>query len=382
MTADRRSYSCCDGRAGSLAGLPRARRVSLLAASGELASVKIRDRTLSKVRASKSTAHAGKARRTVIDGATRTTAGATAPWIALVLAACGGDAWPVPEAVDEAVLLADHEEWRADRRESLVDSAGGAVLWSGLWELPEGPTGFGSDSSLAIVLPPEDSPPLAGTLRRTGGRVHLEPAPDGGVRLRDGAIVTAPLPLEDDRSDSTTVLSLGSLGLRIHAERGTKRLWLRAWDADSPQRQSFRLPPYYPVRNEWRVAARLDPYPEPRTFDLTDVTDGTVQNVSPGELVFRRAGRAHRLVAFATESSRNYFVMLWDSTALSGTYQGGRYMRVPLADEDGWTTIDFNRAYNPPCVFTPYSVCSLPPPESRLALTVDAGEKRPETPSY
>lgn len=299
--------------------------------------------------------------------------------VGCALVGCLDEPWPVPEPVDEPVLHAEHEQWRAERRESLVDpTGGGAVLWSGLWELAEGPTPFGSDSSLAIVLPAEDSPALAGTLHRTGDQVRLLPAPGGGVGLRDGDPVAAPLLLENDRSDSTTVLSLGSLGLRIHAERGTSRLWLRAWDTDSPKRQSFQLPPHYPVRNDWRVAARLEPYPEPRTFDLADVTDGTVQNISPGELTFRSAGRLHRLVAFATESSRNYFVMLWDSTALSATYQGGRYMRVPLADEDGRTVIDFNRAYNPPCVFTPYSVCSLPPPESRLALTVEAGEKRPD----
>lgn len=302
--------------------------------------------------------------------------------VGFALVACVGEPWPVPEPVDEAVLHAEHEQWREERRESLVDSAGGAVLWSGLWELAEGPVQFGSDSSLAIVLPAEDAPALAGTLHRTGDQVRLLPVPGGGVGLRDGTPVTAPLLLENDRADSTTVLSLGSLGMRIHAERGTPRLWLRAWDTDSPKRQSFELPAYYPVRNEWRVAARLDRYPEPRTFDLADVTDGTVQNISPGELTFRTAGRLHRLVAFATENSRNYFVMLWDSTALSATYQGGRYMRVPLVDEDGWTVIDFNRAYNPPCVFTPYSVCSLPPPESRLALAVEAGEKRPEQPPY
>lgn len=302
--------------------------------------------------------------------------------VGFALVGCVGERWPVPEPVDEVVLHAEHEQWREERRESLVDSAGGAVLWSGLWELAEGPVQFGSDSSLAIVLPAKDAPALAGTLHRTGDQVRLLPVPGGGVGLRDGTPVTAPLLLENDRADSTTVLSLGSLGMRIHAERGTPRLWLRAWDTDSPLRQSFQLPAYYPVRNDWRVAARLDRYPEPRTFDLADVTDGTVQNISPGELTFRTADRLHRLVAFATENSRNYFVMLWDSTALSATYQGGRYMRVPLADEDGWTVIDFNRAYNPPCVFTPYSVCSLPPPGSRLALAVEAGEKRPEQPPY
>ena len=326
------------------------------------------------------------------DGLTkRRDAGRMAAWAAWVVApalaaACEG-AWPEPPAVEPAAFAAEHEEWRLERQASLVDPSGrGAVLWSGLWELPEGVVYFGADSSLQIVLPAEDSPPVAGALRRTGRRVVLEPADGVALRFRDGEaggeLVAGPTTLENDRSDSVTVLLLGSLGLRVHAERGTPRLWLRAWDRDSPKRDSFRLPPYYPVSGEWRFAARMDSYPEPRTFELADVTDGTVENVSPGELVFRTDGQERRLVAFATESSSNYFVMLWDSTATTETYQAGRYMRVPFPGEDGWTVIDFNRAYNPPCVFTPYSVCSLPPRESRLAMAVSAGEKRPEAAPY
>ncbi len=327
------------------------------------------------------------------DGLTkRRDAGRMAAWAAWVVApalaaaACEG-AWPEPPAVEPAAFAAEHEEWRLERQASLVDPSGrGAVLWSGLWELPEGVVYFGADSSLQIVLPADDSPPVAGSLRRTGRRVVLEPADGVDLRFRDGeaggALVAGSTTLENDRSDSVTVLLLGSLGLRVHAERGTPRLWLRAWDRDSPKRDSFRLPPYYPVSGEWRFAARMDSYPEPRTFELADVTDGTVENVSPGELVFRTDGQERRLVAFATESSSNYFVMLWDSTATTETYQAGRYMRVPFPGEDGWTVIDFNRAYNPPCVFTPYSVCSLPPRESRLAMAVSAGEKRPEAAPY
>ena len=311
---------------------------------------------------------------------------ATAAWVGasiLAVGACAGEPWPDPPSVEPGALAAEHEEWRLDRQASLVDPSGsGAVLWSGLWELPEGAVQFGADSSLAIVLPAEDSPPVAGVLRREGQRVVVEPAPGAELRIRDGDFATGPLTLENDRSDSVTVLWLGSLGLRVHAERGTPRLWLRAWDRDSPKRDAFRLPPYYPVEGEWRFAARLDPYPEPRTFELADVTAGTVENVSPGELVFRAGGNERRLVAFATESSSNYFVMLWDSTATTETYQAGRYMRVPFPGQDGWTVIDFNRAYNPPCVFTPYSVCSFPPRESRLAMAVEAGEKRPAEPPY
>ena len=300
----------------------------------------------------------------------------------LALTACSADPWPDPPPVAAEALAAEHEDWRVYRQGRLVEPPGGAVIWIGLWELHEGEVQFGSDPSLPVALPEEDSPPVAGTLRRTGDEVILEPAPGADLRVRgeDGdALVTGPLTLRNDRADDPTWLALGSLGLRVHAEMGTDRLWLRAWDEDSPKRETFRLPPFYPVEPAWRMAARMDPYAEPRAMPLADVTDGTVANVAQGELVFRIEDREHRLVAFATEKSKDYFVMLWDSTATVDTYPGGRYMKVPFPDEDGWTVVDFNRAYNPPCVFTPYSVCSLPPRESRLDVAVTAGEKVPET---
>ena len=277
-------------------------------------------------------------------------------------------------------MSAEHEEWRAGHRNSLANPEGGVVSWIGLWELAEGPNPFGSDSALTIVLPAGDAPPLAGTLHLGDGQVRLVPEDGVAITVRDGDPVTGPIDLQDDRSGNTTVLELGSLGLRIHAERGTERLWLRAWDRDSPRAAAFELPPYFPITNEWRLSARFDPYAEPRGVPMADVKGGMVENISPGELVFRADGREHRLIAFATERSRDYLVMLRDSTAFADTYPLGRYMHVPFPGDDGWTVIDFNRAYNPPCAFTPYSVCSFPPRENRLALAVTAGEKRPAVP--
>ena len=298
--------------------------------------------------------------------------------------ACSEEPVRQPPPVDPEVLAAEHEEWRERRRRSLANPNGGVVSWVGLWELREGANRFGSDPGLRIVLPPGDSPPLAGTLHLATGAeeaeaagLRLVPEAASGIAVRDGGPLGGPVAVAHDRSGNTTYLTLGSLGLRVHAERGTDRLWLRAWDTDSPRAAAFELPSYYPVGNEWRLAARFDPYPEPREVPMADVTGGTVANISPGELVFHAGGREHRLIAFATATSASYLVMLRDSTAFVDTYQLGRYMRVPLPDDDGWTVIDFNRAYNPPCAFTPYSVCSFPPRENRLALAIRAGEKRP-----
>jgi uncharacterized protein (DUF1684 family) len=274
------------------------------------------------------------------------------------------------------MFVEEHEEWRRNRRDRLVTPPGGAVLWVGLWELPEGPTPFGADPALAIVLPADDAPPLAGTLVRAGHVVTLQPAAGAPLRLEDGTAMVDAITLENDRSGNTTVVSLGSLGMRVHAEPGTDRLWLRAWDEDLPVRETFALPPYFPVDTAWRVAARFDAYEEPTPLVVPDVTGGTVQYTGVGELVFRKDGREHRLLATAEETSTSFFVMMWDSTATTDTYQGGRYLRVDFPEGDAWTSIDFNRSYNAPCVFTEYSVCALPPRQNWLGLWVPAGEKR------
>ena len=303
--------------------------------------------------------------------------------LGVAVTGCSRDMWPEPAPVDPGALAAGHEEWREGRRTSLANPNAGVISWDGLFELVDGANTLGSHPSSAIVLSDEDSPPLAGTLHLEDGSVRIVPEAGSGLRLRDsesGAVgdpITEPMPLPDDRSEGTVRLALGSLGMRVHAEPGTDRLWLRVWDTDAPRLSAFELPEYFPVTSEWRVTARFEPYPEPRTVSLADVRGGTLENTAPGDLVFRVDGSEHRLMAFATASSRSYFISLWDSTAVTDTYQAGRYMRTPFPDDEGWTTIDFNRAYNAPCAFTPHSVCSLPPRENYLRFALTAGEKRP-----
>jgi uncharacterized protein (DUF1684 family) len=164
--------------------------------------------------------------------------------------------------------------------------------------------------------------------------------------------------------------------MRVHAERGSDRRWLRVWDTDMPERETFQLPEHYPIEQRWRVAARFVPFDEPRMLYFPDVTGGEIEYRAPGELEFEVNGERHSLIATANPRSERYFILMWDSTATTETYQGGRYLSAPIADEDGWTVIDFNYAYNAPCVFTDYSVCALPPRENWLGTWIEAGEKR------
>ena len=310
---------------------------------------------------------------------------------ALLVVGCMGD-WPEPEPVILEDYVAEHDEYRANRRDRLVRPGGGAVLWMGLWELPQGASQFGSDPDLPIVLPMEDSPAVAGTLYRSGQQIRLEPYAEDVILLKQESEddseeeslvpVAGEMAMNSDREDDTTVLKLGSLGMRIHGEPGTDRLWLRTWDEDSPQRESFELPEYFPIDPAWRVTARFEPFPEPRPLPVYDVSSGIIEYETPGELVFQKEGREHRLIAIARANASRYLILMWDSTATTTTYQAGRYLGAPIADEDGFTTIDFNRTYNAPCVFTAFSMCALPPRENRLALAVTAGEKRPAKSVY
>jgi uncharacterized protein (DUF1684 family) len=330
-------------------------------------------------------------RRHVADMRYPLTASALASLALFVLAACEAE-WPAPPPVAMETLIQEHQEWRANREKSLVTPPGGAVLWSGLWPITDGETRFGSDEDLDITLPMEDSPPFAGTLVRDGWTVTLRPENGSGVEVRsedpddEGMIVetevTSPLVLQNDRSGNTTMLSLGSLALRVHSEPGTDRLWLRASDEDSHWIDDFKLPPAYPVSDDWRVTAKYEPFDEPRILRFADVTGGLIEYRAPGELRFRVDGREHSLIATANEGASSFFIIMWDSTATVNTYQAARYLRAPMPDENGFTTIDFNYAYNPPCVFTAFSVCALPPRENRLGLYVTAGEQRPDPPFH
>ena len=292
----------------------------------------------------------------------------------LVVSAC--ENWPAPPLMTREAHEKDYAQWRESRRTSLVRPGAGAVSWIGLWDLPVGSFEIGSDSSLPMVLAGKAVPRRLGTITRDSAGIRFAPASGAKPTLADSTVITSAIELVTDRSRGSTVVSMGSVHFRIHGEPGTDRLWVRAWDDSTPRLRAFQLPESYPLSGDWRVAARFDAFPAVKEFRVSDVVEGTQSYRSPGELVFHVNNHAYRLAVSADSGSRDYFIMLWDSTAVTATYGGGRYLRVPLADSTGWTVIDFNRTYNPPCVFTSFSTCAFPPPENRLPFAITAGEKR------
>jgi uncharacterized protein (DUF1684 family) len=157
--------------------------------------------------------------------------------------------------------------------------------------------------------------------------------------------------------------------------RRGKRVGLRVRDSDSAARRAFKGLEYFPIREDLRVRARLEPFDPPRHVPIVNVLGDQSEYVSPGQLVFELDGVTHSLDAvYETSEKKDLFVIFRDRTSGESTYPAGRYMHVPLP-VNGDALVDFNRAYNPPCAFTEFATCPLPPKQNWLKVRIEAGEK-------
>jgi hypothetical protein len=291
-----------------------------------------------------------------------------APFAALLAAALmTGSATPPP--ADSSAHRREIEQWRARRLERLESPEGWLTLVGLSW-LEPGKNAVGSDAGNRVVLPAGKAAPFVGTLDRAGDGVTFHAAPGAGV-TSNGAPVTT-LVLRSDKDGEPTALSLGTLTFYLIA-RGD-RLGVRVKDSESPARRGFHGLEYYAIDPKWRVEARFEPYSPPKKVAIPNILGSVDQEDCPGALAFEIDGKTYRLDPVIERGETDFFVIFGDRTNGTDTYGAGRFLYAspPVG---GKTVLDFNKAYNPPCVFTPYATCPLPPPENRLATRVEAGEK-------
>lgn len=252
------------------------------------------------------------------------------------------------------------ESWRAARDARLRDPDGWLTL-VGLYWLTPGENRFGSGAENDLVMRGADVPDVAGSLVLTGEQVVLR---------RDGH---ADQPLEPDVSGEPTMLDLGTL--RMHVIRRGDRFGLRVRDHASPALSAFGGMNHFPIDPAWRVVGRLEPAPAGTTLEVVDVIGVVTHEPSPGTFAFERDGREWRIQALPGREDGSLWLVFADSTNGDTTYGGGRFLYTEPVADDGAVVADFNLAYNPPCVFTPYATCPLPPAPNRLPLAIEAGER-------
>lgn len=291
----------------------------------------------------------------------------------LLVAGCHG---PGASRHTDSVTSSSREQWqrwRVRRLESIGGINGWAAL-AGLHWLVEGTNTAGTHSSNQIVLQPRSLPQNLGRFIRNGKAVRFESTSPTEV-LADGSPVTT-VALQPDIPGPATLLTVGSVRMNlINRGEDHERLGIRVRDPASPARQAFHGIECFAYDPAWRLTARFEPYPMPRQVRLDDVTGGTQIEVSPGVVVFETTGQTHRLEVLEDDEEGDFFILFRDTTAGKTTYGSGRFLHVPHPDAAARVTMDFNFAYNPPCAYTAYATCPLPPRQNRLPLAIPAGER-------
>jgi uncharacterized protein (DUF1684 family) len=152
-------------------------------------------------------------------------------------------------------------------------------------------------------------------------------------------------------------------------------MFVNALDDEHPLLEDLPMVQAYPVDQRWRVAARFDAFEAPKPMRIADVRGGSIEYPAVGRLTFRIGNQEQQLTAFAFPGDDEFFLMFKDATNATTTY-GARIMHARIVAKGEWTVLDFNVASNPPCAYSPYTTCPMPPPENRLAVAIEAGEKR------
>jgi uncharacterized protein (DUF1684 family) len=284
----------------------------------------------------------------------------------------------VSAATDDGAWQSELTSWRAQRAAKLQAPEGWLSL-IGLDWLRQGDNSFGSDADNRIQIAAQ-TPAHIGVVRLEKGAVRLLPPASGFPKgfLVDGHAAQEQALASDD-AEQPSKLTIGTLTIiLIHRD---DRFALRIKDPQAPTRVGFHGLKWYPPNAAYRVRARWIPYNPPKVLDIPTVLGTTTHLPAPGAVEFTISGQILRLEPVLEEpNSTELFFIMRDATSKTSTYGAGRFLYTSLPDhgvaEPGEVWLDFNRLVNPPCAFTAYATCPLPPPQNRLSIEIPAGERR------
>jgi uncharacterized protein (DUF1684 family) len=256
--------------------------------------------------------------------------------------------------------------WQQHRDKGLRSPDGWLTL-VGLFWLQPGDNTIGSGEGNDFVLPAGSAPSAVARIRLDDGTVTLTNL--SGDRLQvNHKPVAGPVVLNyiGDNLDTVTVDRISFFVI----QRG-ERLALRARDKQNPVLEHFTGMKYFPVNPEYRIEAKF--IPDEHKIPVPNILGETEMEISPGVVEFSLQG--HTFHMRPIYEGKTLFFIFKDLTSKTETYPAGRMLNTPLP-VDGKVVLDFNRSYTPPCTFTPYATCPLPPKENVLGVRIEAGELR------
>jgi uncharacterized protein (DUF1684 family) len=259
-------------------------------------------------------------------------------------------------AATSASYVDSIKAWQEHRNQGLREPDSWLTL-VGLFWLHPGDNTIGSAPTNDFILPEKSAPQHVGILHLEGDKITFHPADHSAAKV---------LSYDDEKPDQ---VHAGSV-LFFIIKRGD-RYAVRAKDSQSPTLKNFAGLTYFPINPALHFEARL--IPDAKKIPILNILGETEMQDSPGLVEFKYQGSTYHLRPIF--EGKTLFFLFKDPTNKELTYQAGRMLNTPLP-VDGKVDLDFNRSYNPPCTFTPYATCPLPPPENRLPFAVEAGEKR------
>jgi uncharacterized protein len=271
-----------------------------------------------------------------------------------------------PEPKGSPEYIAEIEQWHQKRIERLKDENSWLTL-VGLYWLKEGENTFGSGKNNNIVFP-ETAPENIGKILLKDSVITL--TINENVTVTTEGKNVKEIELKHDLTGNPTILDLGSL--RWYAIKRGERYGIRLRDTEASLLKEFKDIKTFPINEDWKIRAKFIPYDPPKDIIIPTVLGTTEEDKSPGYLSFTVGGKNYKLDAI--QNSNSFFIIFADETSGEETYGAGRFLYTDEPDSSNNVILDFNKAYNPPCVFTKYATCPLPPKQNYLHLKITAGE--------
>lgn len=274
-----------------------------------------------------------------------------------------------PAPVADPEYVKEINEWDAKRISRLKAADGWLNLVGRFW-LKKGENTFGSGKNNDIVVESSKLPESIGTFLFVDSIVTFK-AKENVEVLHKGKPVKEIIMIDDQKKDMT-VLEIGSIKFNLIIRDTLYGIRFR--DLNSDLVKNFKGIERFPIDESWKIKASFEVYNPPKEIEVPNVLGQISKEKSPGAVVFERDGKSFRIDA-VDEGGERLFLIIADETSGEETYGGGRFMYVNKPDSNGTIILDFNKAYNPPCVFTKYATCPLPPAQNYLKLRIEAGEK-------
>lgn len=286
-----------------------------------------------------------------------------------VLCAQPGPAQQKKNAPAHTPFEAETLKWRSERLAQLTKVDGWLSL-IGLHFLKEGANTVGSAKDNDVVL--ARGPARLGVATvGPDGKVTLKPDAAAGVKIGGESVAEGELK-PGAGAVKPTLVTAGTVTFFV-IERGGKKA-LRVKDSESERRKKFVGLDYFDIDPAWRIEARWVEFEKSRLMPITNMLGQTSPSPVPGKAVFERNGKTYELLPIDEGRDEPLFFVISDATSGKETYGASRFVYADWP-KDGKVILDFNRAENPPCAFTPFATCPLPPKENRLPFAVTAGEK-------